>query len=227
MPKSKTNKQCWWRSDAPERRCGAGLPRVVVALVCLSFLTTAANAQSLWRDDVSRNIVSDKRARAVGDILTILVQESNSASKDNTTSTSKKTGVDASIATFLYSPAASGFMTKGGQMPALKYNAAQNFDGGGKINNSEKVSARIAVRVMDVLPNGNLVIEGSKQISFSGETQDAVLRGIVRPEDITPNNTVFSYNVSDATIKYVSKGTVSDNQRKGWFTKIWEKLTPF
>lgn len=227
MRKSKTNKPCWWRSDRGSMASKPIFRFLRCAALCLFCLAPAAGAQSLWREDVSRNIVSDKRARAVGDILTILVQESNTASKDSTTATSKKTGVDASIASFLYSPAASGLLTKGGQLPAMKFNAAQNFDGGGKINNSEKVSARIAVRVMDVLPNGNLVLEGTKQISFSGETQDAVLRGIVRPEDIAPNNTVYSYNVSDATIKYVSKGTVSDNQRKGWFTKVWEKLTPF
>jgi flagellar L-ring protein precursor FlgH len=83
------------------------------------------------------------------------------------------------------------------------------------------------VRVIDVLPNRNLVIEGTRETAFSGEQQTAILRGTVRPEDIAANNTIFSYNVADATIKFVSKGTISDNQRKGWFTKIWEKLTPF
>jgi flagellar L-ring protein precursor FlgH len=78
-----------------------------------------------------------------------------------------------------------------------------------------------------VLPNKNLVIEGRRTTSFSGETQEAVLRGVVRAEDIAANNTVFSYNIADATIKYVSTGTITDNQRKGWFTRVWEKLTPF
>lgn len=190
-------------------------------------LAIQAPAQSLWSEASSQNIVADKRARGIGDIITILVQESNTASKNNNTSTDKKAGVDASIDTFFYSPGASGLLTKGGQLPALKYSSSQSFNGGGKIDNSEKVAARIAVRVVDLLPNGNLVLEGTKQISFGGETQDAVMRGVVRQEDITANNTVFSYNVSDATIKYVSKGTVSDAQRKGWFTKIWDKLTPF
>jgi flagellar L-ring protein precursor FlgH len=83
------------------------------------------------------------------------------------------------------------------------------------------------VRVIDVLPNQNLVIEGKRQTSFGGETQDIILRGIVRPADITANNTVFSYNVADATIKFSGKGAVSETQRKGWFTRVWEKLTPF
>jgi flagellar L-ring protein FlgH len=83
------------------------------------------------------------------------------------------------------------------------------------------------VRVIDVLPNRNLVIEGTRETSFGGETQTAVLRGVVRTEDVAANNTIFSYNVADATISYVSKGVVSDSQRKGWFTRIWDKITPF
>ena len=82
---------------------------------------------------------SDSRALRLGDILTIVVQENTSTSKDNNTQTSKKSALDASIATFLYSPAASGLLTKGGQMPAIKYNSKHDFDGGGKINNSEKL----------------------------------------------------------------------------------------
>jgi flagellar L-ring protein precursor FlgH len=196
-------------------------------LAAVLTVSISAPAQSLWKADSSSGIVSDKRARAVGDLITILVQENNTATKDNTTKTAKSSAIDASIASFLYSPGASSFLTKNGQMPAIKLNSSQNFDGGGKISNSEKITARITVRVVDVLPNNNLVIEGRRTTSFAGETQDAVLRGVVRPEDITPSNTLFSYSIADATIKYISQGTITDNQRKGWFTRIWEKVTPF
>jgi flagellar L-ring protein precursor FlgH len=184
-------------------------------------------AQSLWKDSISMSMVSDKRARAVGDILTIVIQENHTASKDNTTKTAKSSDVDASISSFLYSPGASGLMTKNGQLPALKLSNKQDFSGGGQINNSEKITAQIAVKVVDVLPNGNLVIEGTHQTAFSGETQDAVLRGVVRSEDVQANNTVYSYNVADATIRYISKGAVTDSQKKGWFTTIWDKISPF
>ncbi len=196
-------------------------------LAALLVAPIAAPAQSLWKADSSRALVADKRAVAVGDLLTILVQENNTASKDNSTKTAKSSAIDASISSFLYSPTASGFLTKGGQMPALKLNSSQDFDGGGKISNSEKITARITVRVSDVLPNKNLVIEGRRTTSFAGESQEAVLRGVVRVEDIAANNTIFSYNIADATIKYVSTGTITDNQRKGWFTRVWEKITPF
>jgi flagellar L-ring protein FlgH len=197
------------------------------SLLLLLACATALQAQSLWKEEASRSMIADKRATSIGDILTILVQESNTASKDNSTSTSKKSSIDAALEAFFYSPNVSKLLTKKGQLPAMKMASSQDFAGAGKISNNEKVTARIAVRVVDVLPNRNLVIEGTRQIAFSGETQDAVLRGVVRVEDIASNNTVFSYNIADATIKYISKGTVSDNQRKGWFTKVWEKVTPF
>jgi len=198
---------------------------------CAALLAAAAAAYagpgSVWKEETSRSMFADKRARAVGDIMTILVQENNTSSKENSTQTSKSSSVNASIDTFLYSPGASSFLTKGGQLPAMKFGGSQSFDGGGKINNSEKITARIAVRVVDILPNGNMLIEGRRETTVSGEKQEVVLRGAVRSEDVTANNTVFSYNVADASIKFTGKGTISDNQRKGWLHKIWEKVTPF
>jgi flagellar L-ring protein precursor FlgH len=203
------------------------LSKIILALLLLAPLTPLTRAQSLWQEGASRSMVADKRAHAVGDILSILIQESNTAARQNDTQTKKTSSIDASLQSFLFSPAASKLLTKGGQLPAMKTSSAQNFDGGGQINNSEKITARIAVRVIDVLPNGNLIIEGTRKVSFSGETQDAVLRGVVRSDDVTAANTIFSYNIADATIKYVSSGTISDNQKKGWFTRVWEKVTPF
>jgi flagellar L-ring protein precursor FlgH len=189
--------------------------------------SASASADSLWNEQTARPLFADKRATAVGDILTIVVQENQSATKDNSTKTSRKTGVDASLKTFLYSPDASGMLTKNGTMPALKLDSKNEFSGGGAINNSEKIVGRIAARVVEVLPNRNLIIEGSRRTAFAGETQDMVLRGTVRQEDILPNNSVYSYNVADATIRFVSKGNLTDTQRKGWFMRIWDKVAPF
>ena len=197
---------------------------------CLALLGSAAangGSGSLWKEDSSRSMFADKRARAVGDIITILVQESNSASKENSTKTSKSSSVDAGLDTIFYSPAVSKLFTKGGEMPAMKFGGSQSFDGGGKINNSERITARIAVRVVDVQPNGNLIIEGRRETFVSGEKQEAILSGLVRGEDIAANNTVLSYNIADASIKFMSKGTITDNQRKGWLHRTWEKVTPF
>jgi flagellar L-ring protein precursor FlgH len=200
----------------------------IAAAGVLALAGNGARADSLWSSSTTAiSMVSDKRAISVGDILNILVQENSTASKDTSTKTSKKTGLDAALTSFLFSPQASGLLTKKGQMPAFKFNYAHDFDGSGQVNATEKIIARIAVTVMDVLPNGNLIVEGTRQTSFAGESQDVVLRGVVRPADVTANNTVYSYNVANATIKLISKGAASDASKKGWLTKIWDKVSPF
>lgn len=170
---------------------------------------------------------ADKRASGVGDIVTIVVQENTTTSKDNKTATSKQSAMDASITSFFYSPTASGALTKNGQLPALKYSSKNDFSGGGTINNTERIITYVAARVIDVLPNRNLVIEGKRETAFGGERQTILLRGVVRMDDISANNTIFSYNIADASIHIVSKGTLTDSTRKGWWNKLWDKLTPF
>jgi flagellar L-ring protein precursor FlgH len=222
------NKQSWFPFNLKAARAGGTpAPLILLAALLLAAPMECLRADSLWQEGRSHSMVGDKRAGAVGDILNIVVQENSTATKDNKTKTGKTSAIDSSIQSFLYSPAGSKFLTKGGILPALKLNGNTTFDGGGTINNSENIIARIAVRVVDVLPNQNLVIEGRRQTSFAGESQDVILRGVVRPADITANNTVFSYNVADATIKLVSKGSVTDSQKKGWFIRFWEKVGPF
>jgi flagellar L-ring protein precursor FlgH len=197
------------------------------ALVLCLVSGGALRGDSLWKDDTAPSMFADKRAHKVGDILTIIVQESQAASKEATTKTSRKSSVDAAINTFLYSPQASGLLTKQGKLPAMAFANKNDFQGGGQVNNSEKITTRVAVRVVDTLPNGNLVIEGRRETAFSGERQEAILRGTVRSTDVMANNTVFSYNIADATIQFVSKGPITGAQKKGWFTRLWDKLSPF
>ena len=207
-----------------------GQTAALMSLVCLSVglvaPLSAANG-SLWTDASARLLVADNRARNVGDILTIVVEENNESAKQNNTKTAKKTGISASISSFLFGPAKDGFLTRGGKYPAMDMKSDKSFEGGGTINNSERITARIAVRVTEVLPNGHMMLEGRRMTLVGGEEQEAVLRGLVRQEDIQPGNTVMSYNVADASIKFVSKGTVTDSQRRGWFTRAFDKITPF
>ena len=199
---------------------------LILGVVLMLFAPVFSQAQSLWHDETAKSMYADKRASSVGDIITILVQENSTASKNNETKTEKSSSLSQAITAFLYSPAASGLLTKGGKLPAMAYNSDVKHDGSGSINNSENVIAKIAVRIVDVLPNKNFVLEGKRETSFSGEHQTIILRGMVRSDDVAPDNTVFSYNVSDATIQILSKGTITDSQRKGWFTRIWDKLNP-
>lgn len=197
---------------------------ILIALFALPMcFQNGLHAQSLWRDDTSRSQFADKRAASVGDILTIMVQEISSANKNNETKTEKSSSWTAAISSFLFP----GFAQYKGSTPAVSYNSDLKHDGSGAINNSETIVAQVAVKVMEVLPNRNLMIEGKRETSFSGEHQTIVLRGIVRPEDVSCTNTVLSCNVADATIQMVGKGTVTDTQRKGWFTRVLDKVIPF
>ena len=199
----------------------------LAAVFALTLAPATLSAQSLWKADQPTSMFADRRARSVGDIITIVVQENNSATKQNNTKTARKSSADLSIASFLYGPSASGLLTQGGKYPAMKFSGAKDFDGGGSINNSETINTRIAVRVIEVLPNNNLVLEGRRETAFSGESQEAILRGTVRIDDVSTANTVLSYNLADATIKFVSKGGVTDSQKRGWFGRVWDKVSPF
>ena len=78
-----------------------------------------------------------------------------------------------------------------------------------------------------ILITDDLIIEGVRRTSFSGESQTIVLRGTVRPQDVTPVNTVVSYNLADVSIRFKDEGVVNNSQKKGWFGKLWEKVSPF
>jgi flagellar L-ring protein precursor FlgH len=186
-----------------------------------------AQSQSLWVDGTSRSIYSDKRSLNIGDIITIAISESSTENKNNSTATERKSSLSAAITAFLYPGGATPLLTKSGSLPAMAYNSDHVHNGTGTISDSETIVAQIAVQVMDVLPNGNLVLEGRRETEFSHEHQTIVLRGIVRPDDVLANNTVFSYNVADATIQIIGTGAVSDATNKGWFNRIWDKVNPF
>jgi flagellar L-ring protein precursor FlgH len=203
------------------------MPKIIISAALLVLLPVLTRADSLWKDDSSRPMFADKRGVNVGDILTIMVQENSTANKDNGTTTERQSSLTAAITSFLYSPASSGLLTKGGQLPAIDYSSDHKHSGTGTIKDSESIVAEIAVRIVDVLPNGNLVVEGKRDTAFSGEHQTIILRGVVRSEDVASNNTVLSYNVADATIQIIGKGTVSDSQNKGWFNRLWDKINPF
>ncbi|NBV85351.1 MAG: flagellar basal body L-ring protein FlgH, partial [Verrucomicrobia bacterium] len=95
------------------------------------------------------------------------------------------------------------------------------------LENKQVLTSEMAVQVIDVLPNGNLVIEGIRQVSFSKERQFMSLRGIIRPADVTADNKVSSAMVADARIDVVSEGSVSEAQKKGWLLRLDEKISPY
>lgn len=101
-----------------------------------------------------------------------------------------------------------------------------SYNGGGSITNSQTVNSQAAVTVIDVLPNGNMVIEGVRLVRFSKEAQFASLRGIVRKADIQSGNTVLSTNIADAQVEFVSEGSLTDAQKQGWLLRLAGKVNP-
>ena len=198
-----------------------------ISLACAGILS----ADSLWKSDISRAPVADKKARFVGDILNVRVQESNAAKRDGKTSTERKSGVDASISNLFFTTSSatngSQLFHHGGAFPAVKFGNSTKHEGSGSIDNSDSLTTRFAVRVVDVMPNRNILVEGIRQSAYGGETQTIILRGTVRFDDIAADNSVYSYQIADMNIRYLSSGVVSGAQNKGWFMKFWDKIRPF
>lgn len=200
-----------------------------VAAVLLAAAPVAATSGSLWAGSGTsdRSMFADRKAARAGDILTVVVSESANATNTQSKSSNRSSSLEDAVERFLFSAATSGLGTHNGELPStsIKGNASQS--GGGAVSNNQSLTSRAAVLVTDVMPNGNLVIEGVRVVTFSGETQYVVLHGLVRPDDISSGNTIFSSNIADARVEFVAEGSLTEAQKRGWITKLYEKLRPF
>jgi flagellar L-ring protein precursor FlgH len=204
--------------------------RLVAAMMLAgSFAAAGAVAKaagSIWpTNGTERGMIADRIAGRAGDIVTIVVEESAIAQSSQSKKSSRDSSIDDSVQQFLF--ANSRALTHNAGLPGLQLGGKSTYSGGGDVSNSQKLSARAAVLVTDVLPNGNLVIQGARIVSFSGETQYVVLNGLIRVDDIARDNTVASSNVADARVEFYSEGQLTDAQKRGWFAKLYEKLRPF
>lgn len=186
----------------------------------LSSAATFASTGSVWKGKGPRSsMYSDAIAGAVGDIVTIVVQEQAQISASKSSSTDKSSTVADQIEKLIHASQ--------GELPGLAWQSASDFSGGGEISNSQSAQSRMSVLVVDVLPNGNLVIEGMRKVTMANEVNYAVLRGFIRPNDINGDNTILSTQIADAHIEYVAEGTLTEAQRMGWFNRLYSFLNPF
>lgn len=186
-------------------------------------------AGSLWRES-SNSMFSDRKAREVGDIVTVIISEKASASKEATTSTSRKSNMSASISNFfglendkLWAEANNPIDIKN----LVNADFANGFDGNGSTTRKEDLSAFLTTQVVGRYPNGQLKIRGGKEVMVNNEVQIIYLTGIVRPVDITAANTVNSYKILNARISYTGKGAISDKQEPGWAMRVLDNVWPF
>ena len=192
------------------RRCLSVLLAGLIGFAAL-LPGTGASASSLWSDNSpTATIFGDQRARAVGDILTIIVNETSSAIRSGASSNTKSASASTEKGTGLL-----------GFVPDSSVGQQDNFSTKGSINNTNTAKARLTVKVVEVKPNGNLVVSGTQNIRQNGEEQRIVVSGQVRPADIQADNTVLSSNVADAKILFTGKGSIMRKQRQGVLTQIW------
>ncbi len=196
---------------------------------------TVEGEGSLWKNRAS--LFEDKKAKRVNDLVTIIINESTSAQKKATTSASRDSSSNYGLDSFFGMntdfnihnlPLINGFYKAGNIFsPSVKGSAQSEFSGQGDTSRTGRITGTITAKVVEVLPNGNLVIESRKEIFVNNEKEILVLRGIIRPDDITQSNTILSQYVADAQIFLVGEGTLGDKQSQGWLVRFLDKIWPF
>jgi len=186
-------------------------------------------AGSIWAGESSNNLIfSGKKARYVNDIVTIIISETATGGNKASTNTSKDTSTSAAITSLLGIENAiiGSNATMGGKI-GLGGTSANALKGSGDTSRSSTLSASISARVLKVLDNGNLLIEGKRQMTVNAEDQFIVITGIIRPDDVTADNTVASQYIADARILYTGDGVINDKMRPGWLTRVVDWVWPF
>lgn len=183
-------------------------------------------AGEVWRGQLT-GLFSDQRAKSIGDIVTVKIIEVSQASEKATTDTSRSSELSAGIPDLMGLEAKSATGIFSNPSSLLSANTKNTFTGSGETTRSGSLSATITARIMEVLPNGNLAIEGKREIYVNNEKKEILLQGIVRPRDITYDNSVLSTQVADAKIIYTGVGIVGEKQKSGWASKIFDYVWPF
>lgn len=193
---------------------------LILLLVAL-FSAPMARAESLF-DPRGVSLFRDHRAHIVGDILTIIVIESTSATNKGSSKFEKKIDMKGGVKIegFL-DYLVPDFFEPIEPLKALDIDPEEEFDGSGETKSDNKFMTQLTATVIDVLPNGNLVIEGTRSIKINEENQELVLQGVVRVQDITPDNTILSTQIADAVIFYKGKGPIGKRNKPGLLTKIF------
>ena len=182
---------------------------------------------SIWQSS-SAGMTDDMKARRRGDIVTIVISETASASKEAKTGTSRDSSMSAGIPNLLGLEKSSIVNKNFADLAKLiSASSSSKFQGAGSTSRQENLKATITARVMDVHPNGNLMIEGRRNIKVNEEDQIIVLEGVVRSRDISPDNTINSIYIADARISYSGRGIISDRQSPGWLMNILDRIWPF
>ncbi len=190
-------------------------------LTTLAFaLAVSASGRSLWESprNTERGMFADRTASNIGDILMIQVDEETVANR----SSSKTSSANGTLSQALGDIIIPGiFDSTGRTLPSVDLpGSVDSYTGGGSVTESNLLQSRIAVMIVDVQPNGNLVVEGARKVKASGEAQYLVVRGVVRGDDVLADNSVMSTNVLNANVELFNEGDLKDAETKGWVHKL-------
>lgn len=182
--------------------------RVIGLALVLALATAGARAESLYDPALYRSLGTDRKAARVGDVLTIQVVETSSATSSADTSTGRKSSIDAEFRLSRRPTTAGGLEVDG------------DFEGGGKTQRSGRLLAQMSVNVVDIAPNGDLYVKGDQLLTVNDEQQKIHVKGRVRPQDISPGNVVLSTRLAQAEIIYMGEGELAGRQRPAWWNRF-------
>jgi flagellar L-ring protein precursor FlgH len=184
------------------------------------------NPNSLWRNG-SRAFFKDQRAMQVGDIMTVTVKIADNATIANETQRSRASKEDSGVTDFAGSKLLGGTAAQVLPGRILSADGTSTSDNKGSVNRQEALTTNIAAVVTQVLPNGNLVVEGKQEVRVNFEVRELIVAGIVRPEDIQSDNTIDSSKIAQARIAYGGRGQISDVQQPRYGQQVMDVLLPF
>jgi flagellar L-ring protein precursor FlgH len=187
------------------------------------FALPDADGQSLWTAPGAqeRSWIGDHVALRAGDIVTVIIKEEQSIKDDGKVELSKESDLDAAVQVLDFKDNAIN------TLPAVKYSNSRNLSGETKYEQVASWKTTISCVVIDVKPNGNLLIEGRRAIALDGEDKDVRVRGLVRPVDIRSDNTVSSDRIANAGLAYDTEGERSYHTEKSWFEILLDWVWPF
>lgn len=198
--------------------------RTQILVLSVAALALNLQASSLWLSKANHEdgMFADNRARNEGDILTVLIDEDVNfgASEDKSSQVNSSRNAEVNKLFYFGQQGPSGALKQDGQFPGISLNSESNFSGGGSLSNSRVVETETSVVVVERLPNGNLIVEGVKQITLTGEKQYAVLRGVVRSIDVGFDNTVRSSRIANSRVEIFGEGDLANAQKKGLISKF-------
>ena len=190
------------------------------------------NEGSLWPGDTSKNLLfGDTKARDVGDVVTVVLDENFTSTATATTQTQKTSSINLQTGRLLGLPSNLGiqdFLGMGNQFdPNLDASTSRSNDGQGTTTRNGSMTGTMAVKIVEILPNDQFRIEGSRTVQFNNEEQQMILTGVIRRVDITFSNTINSSQIADARIHFTGEGVLADEQRVGWLTRLLIYIWPF